>query len=77
MINLKVKTLWQGKIAIRDKYVEKAKETNQDISVEFLGKKMTIPVNEINNLIVGRSAPQTDYFSNASHKLIYFKWKLL
>ena len=31
MINLKVKTLWQGKIAIRDKYVEKAKETNQDI----------------------------------------------
>ena len=76
MINLKVKSIWQGKKGIRDKYVNQALKTGQDICISDDIDTMIIPYQNIQSLIVSKSDfPVKDKYSKESHYLIYFKWK--
>lgn len=77
MINLKVKSVWQGKVALRDKYIDKAILTNSDIMVECGAEYMKIPYKKIKKLEVKTKAPVyvKDKFEGRIHKLIYFDWK--
>lgn len=76
MIKIKVRAPYYGKVAIRDKYVKQARETNQDIQITCEGASMVIPVENIERRCTGRSGvPVKDKFSGKSHWLIYFNWK--
>ncbi len=73
---LQVKKPWQGKVAIRDKYVIEAQETGQDITIKCQGRQMHIPNEEIDPRITGRTKnPVADRFSKERHHLVYFDWK--
>mgnify|MGYP003394573029 CR=1 FL=1 len=75
MINVKVKSLWQGQVGVRDKYIREAKSTQQDILITCDGRRLLIKYDEIDRLIRGRSAVAfRDKFSNARHYLYYFNW---
>lgn len=76
MIKVKVKTIWQGKVAVRDKYIDEAKATGQGLIIAHKGASMVIPNDEIGNLITGYSERFfADRFSDKKHQLVYFNWK--
>jgi len=75
MIEVKVKSTWQGKVGIRDKYALSALRKGEGLRVTYRDEVMEIPANEIERAIVGRSEkPFTDRFGKDSHYLFYFKW---
>ena len=76
MINLKIKSIWQGKVGIRDKYVNQALKGQHDICLTKGNDIMILPYADIQGLIVGKSEfPMRDRYSRESHYLIYFNWK--
>jgi hypothetical protein len=75
MINLDVKTTWNGQVAIRDKYVIQAKNEKKDICITCGGRRMTIGYKDIDKKTTGMSKPMEDRFSNHTHRLVYFVWK--
>ena len=75
MINLKVKTQWEGKVAIRDKFIQQAKEKNEDILIEHAGNIMLIPVDKIDEVALPYREKVRDKFSLEYHELVYFYWK--
>lgn len=77
MIEIKVKSIWQGKVGVRDKYVEEALKDNEGLAIKHEGKVMTIPNEKIAGLVVGKSEqPFKDrFYPYTPHYLIYFLWK--
>ena len=76
MISLKIKTIWQGKVGIREKYLVRARRHNEDILIVKSHEQMLIPVDKLQSLIVGRSdKPFKDKFHGEKHYLFYFLWK--
>ena len=76
MITVKIKSVWHGKVAIRDKYVVQAQKNKEDISLVKGNDRMIIPLDKIDEAIVGKSEfPFQDKYSKESHYLIYFNWK--
>ena len=74
-VKVKVNTLWRGRVALRDWIVRRAVEEGTDLIISHNHGTMTIPNEEIDSLIVGKSAsPVPDKFSNEFHFLIYFRW---
>lgn len=76
MIKVECKTIWMGKVAVRDKYIDEALDTGEGIVITHGEDVMEIPFNEIKQRIVGRSAlPVKDRFSPNRHFLFYLNWK--
>lgn len=78
MVEVKVKTTWQGKVAIRDRYFYEAKTKKEDLLIRVGRDIMKIPLTELEDKVVARSEePVEDKFSNPPefHYLIYFDWK--
>ena len=78
MIEVKVKSIWQGKIAIREKYYWLAKTKKEDILIQVGSDIMIIPFAELDSRIVAKSVkPVQDKFSNTNevHYLLYYDWK--
>ncbi len=75
-IKVKVKSLWEGKVGIRDKYLAEAMKEQQGIAIEHKGQTMVIPYEKLTESIAGKSEqPFQDRFSRSWHYLIYFVWK--
>jgi len=76
MIKVNIKKPWMGKIAIRDKFIEKAIKNKENIVVECEGQQMTILYKDIRKDIKGRSSkPFKDKFSDEWHYLYYYEFK--
>ena len=81
MIELEIKTLFQGSCAIRDRYIKKALESGDSFFLrgkdELAGEIMIIPNKDIQKKIVGKSdKPVEDLFNKGLyHYLYYFKWQ--
>lgn len=76
VLKLKCKTVWQGKVGIREKYIIKALQEKFDIQIIYSGEVMSISNERIKEKIVGRSdKPFYDRFKGLEHYLIYFDWK--
>ncbi len=73
MIKIKVKSIWQGCVAIRDKYYKEAIETNQSIQVT-VGKESYLIENPKKYAYKSNRAFK-DKFSGQSHFLYYYTWK--
>jgi len=75
MKHLDVKTLWKDKVAIRDKYIDELKKSQEDLQINLQGKKMTVMFDDLEKRIAFRSPrPFYDKFSKKSHYLYYFNW---
>jgi len=75
-MKVKVKSMWNGKVALRDKYIDELHNTQDELVIEMNDKKMTIPFEKLDASIKGKSEqPFYDRFSRESHFLIYFDWK--
>jgi hypothetical protein len=76
MIRVEVKTIWQGKVAVRDKYVDMALDNREGLIIVHSDDVMVIPFHGIQDRISGRSElPVKDRFSRDKHFLIYFNWQ--
>lgn len=75
-IRIAVKTTWQGKVGIRDKYIEEARQNHEDILVFHDSTFMKIPYAHLDDLIIATSDKRfRDRYHNDPHYLIYFLWK--
>ena len=76
MLTLKIRTIWQGKIGVRERYIIQAFEEKKDLMFVKGNDYMIVPCKEISNLMVGKSEhPVEDKFSNGFHYLCYFLWQ--
>jgi hypothetical protein len=75
-LKIKLKSLWQGQVGIRDKYLAEVRKTYQGIVFQYDGKEMEIPYEKLQESIVGKSdRPFQDKYSREWHYLVYFIWK--
>jgi|TARA_Y100000034_G_scaffold47492_1_gene58475 hypothetical protein len=80
---IRIKSLYMGRVAIRDKYLAEFNENGKDLVFEYkgldknlLGEKMTIRNSDIAQRVVAKSEEQfLDRYSNSVHHLLYFDWK--
>ena len=77
MVEVVVKTLWQGKAGVRDRYVQEAKKTGQALAIFHNRECMVVPLDELDARIVGRSDMQfrDRYRKYKPGFLVYFDWK--
>lgn len=75
MINLTVETIYQGKVAIRDKYVAEAMEKNEAIKIIVKGKYMVVPAEEVSHYLFKSKVPFFDKITGGAHFLCYYAWK--
>ena len=74
-IDIKVKTLWNGQVALRDKQVVDAQTDMMNINVFHKGQVMQIPFLELDRLRVSVSEHRyRDKYSKEGHFLYYYKW---
>ena len=72
---IKVKTIFMGKIAINQKFCDRAVKEKEDLYIKVGNDLMVIRWNEIDML--GKLSRKTylDKFSNNFYRLIYFDWQ--
>jgi len=78
MVRVKVKTVWQGKVAVRDRYVAECREKEQDLVIDHNGGSMRIPWHKIDKKTDGVSREiHRDRYGKTTggHRLVYFLWK--
>jgi len=77
VICLEVRTLWQGKVAIRDRYVKEAVSKREGLLIKHGEDKMAIPYKKLKESIVGKSDRrfQDQIGRDLPHYLIYFHWE--
>lgn len=75
MIKIRVKSIWQNKIGVREKYINQAIKEKQGLEITCPNGFMIIPAEEVAKKIVGKSQTRfKDKFSKEWHYLIYFLW---
>lgn len=75
-LSVKIKTIWQGQVGLRDKYIKKVRDGGYDLEIRHEDKVMTIPNNLLEKKIHARSEkPFYDRFSGNEHYLLYFLWQ--
>ena len=75
-IPVEVKTVWQGQVGIRDKYVDEARQLKESLLIGVGNERMLIRFDELEDKIASVSDfPFIDKFSNKKHYLYYFEWK--
>ena len=78
MIKLKVKSIWQGKVGVRDKYIQQAFDEKKGLEITCQYEIMIIPADEVQKKIVAKSdRPFKNRFGKGYHYLFYFLWKPL
>ena len=75
-VRIKIKTLFQGKVAINEKYFLEADKNEDSLIFEHNGSIMEISYEDIAMDIVGVSKDRfKDNFGKGSYRLLYYKWK--
>ena len=75
MIKVKVKTVYQGQVAIRDKYLNQAMKTCQGILITHGKDQMLIRDTEVHKYKARSLNPVKDRYSKEYHYLVYYDWK--
>lgn len=76
MTKVQVNTIWNGQVAVRNKYVDYAIRNKENLVIEHKGIKMVIPTEEIEKKIRGKREGVPDKFSSQKHTLYYFVWSV-
>jgi len=77
MIKVKVKSIWQGKVEVRDKYIARALELKKGLLIEHQSDFMIILYEKIDRELITPKEPVMvkDHYSGEFHQLFYFKWR--
>jgi hypothetical protein len=76
MIQVKIKSIWQGTIGVNEKYIVEAKSKFEDLYFWKGDDGMIVEWETIDNLICGRTErPFIDRFGGEPYHLVYFQWK--
>ena len=74
-IKISVATIWAGKVGVRDRYVEQARNEKKGLEITHKQQTMIIKPEFVDKLIVMKSKTAfTDKFSNRKHYLYYYNW---
>jgi len=76
MVSVKVRSQWQGMVAIRKKYLDTVLETEEDLDIEHDGKHMIMTYAEADTrkVIMDKPVYVNDKYSGEIHELVYFQW---
>lgn len=74
MRTIKVDTVWEHKVAIRDKYLNEANNAGEGIRIEKKGEIMTIPFERLKEYAFKSKFPFYDRYSKQKHYLYYYSW---
>ena len=75
MIKVEVKTIFQGRVAIRDRYVNESLANMEDILIVHGSDQMLIPYQIADKYAAKSEYPVRDkYNKNESHYLLYYNW---
>lgn len=75
MIEVKVKTIWQGQVGVAEKYLDEAKKTNQSLVISHGDSLMEIPHQDLAGRVAGYSEWFSDRWGRGKYRLVYFDWK--
>lgn len=77
MIEIRVNTLWQGKVAIRQGVAEEALKRNEGLLIRHKDESMAIPADKLKTLVAGKSEERfKDYYGKRRPEhLVYFVWR--
>jgi hypothetical protein len=74
-MKIPVKTQWQGRVAVRGKFLAEIKRTGEMLIIEHRNQIMSIPARKIDELTVGSTElPVKDIYHHEKDYLFYFKW---
>jgi len=75
MIRVTIKSLWDGLVGVRDKYIQEAQGKKDDLVLIYGLEQMLIKWQDLHRLMVSKSEhPFKDKFSEDWHYLCYYKW---
>jgi len=75
MIKLKIKSVWQGKVGIHERYITQARERREGLTFIKGIDVMEIPYGSIKEKIIGKTdRPFKDRYSRNFYHLYYFQW---
>lgn len=75
----KIKTIWQGKVAMPDRLVEHCINQHEDlVFIRSSTEEMTIPNKEIRRKVTGISKEvfKDKFGKKPDYRLYYFQWKM-
>lgn len=76
MIEVSVGSIWNGQVAVRDRYIKECAKLKVGLRIHHDGEVMEIPADLLKASIRGKSSkPVKDKFSKKSHYLCYFWWR--
>lgn len=70
-----VKTLWQGQIAVAEKFVLECLQKKEELVVEHKKQKMVLTPRFLESEIVQITGPYHDRNGGDDYRLIYYKWQ--
>lgn len=75
-IELKIKTIWQGRIGVHEKYLDKSDKEGRGFLFKHGEDTMAVPFDQIPYRVVAKTEkPFVDRFTNQPYHLYYFDWK--
>lgn len=82
-IEVTIKTLFQGKCAINEKYLKQALKDGKGLAFyhyvrgerSVAQEKMVIPFEELEKRVAYKNGPHKDRYSKGIYYLVYFQWK--
>lgn len=76
MVKIKVVTEWQGKIAVREKYIRECIQGAEGLLIEHAGERMVLTPSGVKARIVGKSEVKVrDKYSRNMEYLYYYVWR--
>lgn len=77
MVEIRIKTLWQGKVGVREQFVKEALQLKQGLLIRHGKDSMAIPADKVKEMIDGKSGMRfMDQFGlKKPEYLIYYVWK--
>ena len=76
MIEITVKTIWNGQVAVRGQYIQESVKTEQDIIIYHNHGSMKIPNHKLYEMIIAKSEHRVrdKYRKQKPDFLYYFSW---
>jgi len=74
-IEVKVRTLWQGMVAVRDKYITYCFNAKRDLIIKHKRDTMIIPHQDLYSRAEKFHVRVFDVYKSQSHNLYYYKWQ--
>lgn len=74
-LKIKIKTTWQGKVGVRDKYINQAIQEDKGLMIVMNDEWMEIERKNLEDAMTSKSKQSFyDRYSGKYHYLYYFDW---